>query len=294
MTKTMISAVTIVAHTKKEAPVRILPALVGWLEDRGVDVALPLSEAAEFGLEHLGRDQDSLFEGSGLVIVLGGDGTILRVARMLQRRLIPVFGVNLGNIGFLMRFTEDTLYVSLELVLAGNYLVEERTMLNVAIDYENGESVLKLVLNEALISGEEFNRLIRLDVSINDNLFGRFALDGMIVATPTGATAYSFSAGGPIVSPLAELLLLTPICPHSLFNRTLVLAADDSVTITPTSRSATERVRVSLDGVAEGGVIDKVTVTAAPEKFQFVTSDGPDFFANLRLKLRGWDNFTKD
>lgn len=287
-------AVSIILHTKKEAPARILPGLIAWLKDRDITAKLPILEAAELGFSELGHPEESLFDGSDFVIVMGGDGTVLRVARLLQKKTLPVFGLNLGKIGFLMRFEEDRLYWDLERVLAGNFSIEQRTMLQVDITYQDGGRMERLGLNEALISGEEFNRLIELDVSINDKLFSRFALDGMIVATPTGATAYSFSAGGPFVSPQTELLLLTPICPHSLFNRTMVLSATDKVTIAPANREKIDKIRISMDGAAVGTAISKVEVSLAPEKFKFIVSDGPDFFASLRLKLHGWDYFAKD
>lgn len=289
-----LRAVAIVPHTKKEEPARIIPALVDWLKARHIEVKLPVDEAKSLGLAAVGFETDVLFTGVDFVIVLGGDGTVLRVARMLQQNTLPVFGLNLGKIGFMMRFDESNLYHSLEQVLAGSYGIEERTMIRVAIDYQDGGRLERLGLNEALISGEEFNRLIELDVYINEKLFRRFALDGMIVATPTGATAYSFSAGGPFVSPQIELLLLTPICPHSLFNRTLILSATDTVTIVPANDRKIDKIRISLDGAAVGGAVASVGVSVAPEKFKFITLDKVDFFAGLRDKLRNWDYSAKD
>ena len=289
-----MARVTIIPHLKKEALPKILPELINYLTDRKVEVRLPKEEALELGIGEYGVEDSHLFESTDFVIAMGGDGTVLRVARLLGADPIPVFGLNLGKIGFLMQFEEEELYPSIDRILAGDYRTEDRSKLKVEAEFVDGTKSEIFGLNEALIAGAEFNRIIELDVEINETFFSSYALDGMIVATPTGSTAYSFSAGGPFVSPNTDLMIMTPICPHSLFNRTVILSADDVLTIERAREEKGKPIRLSIDGFAVDTGISRAKISVSSTKFRFIKQDKTNFFSNLRKKLKSWDYFIKD
>lgn len=286
--------VTIIPHPNKEIVKRLVPQIVAWLDERKVRVKLPGEDGKKLGLAELGCDKKNLFQDTDFVMVLGGDGTILRAARLMQEKTLPVFGVNLGRIGFLMRFCEDDMYDSLIKVLEGNFSIEKRAILQVEIEFRDGSRLSRVALNEALVSGEEFNRLIELDVRVNGSFFSHFSLDGIIIASPTGSTAYSLSAGGPLVSPRAQVLILTPICSHSLFNRSLVLSPKDRVVISPAAKKHLDELRISLDGIVVGQSIKQVEITNSPYKFKFIELKESTFFADIRHKLQKLDDIKKE
>ena len=166
-----------------------------------------------------------------LVIVAGGDGTLLSVGRSLHTD-VPILGVNMGRLGFLTEVARTDLYPVLEDVFAGRYEVEERSMLDVELQRESGRSHSFRVLNDAVIGKSALARIIELTLEVDDHLVARYRADGLIVATPTGSTAYNLSAGGPIVNPRLPLVVLTPICPHTLSQRPVVLPADSRIAVT--------------------------------------------------------------
>jgi NAD+ kinase len=247
------------------------------------------AEATEIGEPNLGFPATEVFSNSDMVIAMGGDGTILRIARILQSQPLPVFGINLGKIGFLMSFSQEEMFKALERTVSGNFQVEFRSMLEVKAYFRDRNFKEQLVLNDVLVTGQEFNRLAELDVFINGDLFSKFAADGLIISSPTGSTAYSLSAGGPFVSPNTEVILFTPICPHSLFNRSIVLASTDKLKI----KAALGDMRVSLDGISFSSEVSYLEVKLAKHRFQIITDGKGGFFANLRNRLYNWDYFTR-
>jgi len=289
-----MTTVTIIPHPNKEIVKRIVPQIVAWFDERQVAVKLLVEDAKNLGVTERGCEKKDLFLGTDFVLVLGGDGTVLRAARLMQEKTLPVFGVNLGRIGFLMRFCEEDMYESLTKVLEGNYTIEKRAVLQVDIEFLDGARLNRVALNEALISGEEFNRLIELDVWVNDNFYSHFSLDGIIIASPTGSTAYSLSAGGPLVSPGAQVLILTPICSHSLFDRTMVLSPEDKIVILPRPKPRLDELRISLDGIIVGQSIKQVKISNSPHKFKFIVLKESSFFANIRHKLEKLDDIKKE
>ncbi|HLB53483.1 MAG TPA: NAD(+)/NADH kinase, partial [Gemmatimonadales bacterium] len=164
------------------------------------------------------------------LVTLGGDGTLLRGARMLQGAPVPVLGVNLGRVGFLTEVELAEMYPAMERLIARDFRIDERMMLKCVVRVGDIEQEY-LALNEVAIERGHHQRMLEMDVYINDILFSRYTADGLIFATPTGSTAYSFSAGGPIVSPANELILIAPVNPHSLFGRTMALGAQDVVRV---------------------------------------------------------------
>lgn len=280
--------ISIIAHVRKAGVAGLFPALTDWLGAKGIGIRLVPEEARALRVPQLGVADETLFAGSDLVIVLGGDGTMLRAARLMKGLQIPVLGINMGKLGFLMQVGHESLYEALEQVIGGELLVEQRMMIAAEVTYANGVKSDYLALNEFLAGSHTFSRLARLDVFLNGQLFNRFAVDGLIIATPTGSTAYSLSAGGPFVAPELDLLLVTPICPHSLFNRTVVLGPEDVVTIKLTEAKR-HKMRFSYDGVATNDEVKEIVVRRAPERFNFVATGGPGYYATLRKRLGNWD-----
>lgn len=222
-----------------------------------------------------------------LILVLGGDGTMLATARLLGDRTIPVMGVNFGLLGYLTEFSVDDLFPTLDRVLAGDYAVDKRIMLETSVIRSGDCIATGCVLNDAVVNKSALARIIELECWIKGQLINRFRADGLIISTPTGSTAYSLSAGGPLVHPNMQAMLITPICPHTLTNRPLVIP--DEATIELVLQTSHEEVTLTLDG--QIGIAlrfgDRITVNKSEHYFQLVQSPNKDYFRILHEKL-GW------
>lgn len=228
-----------------------------------------------------------------LVVVLGGDGTLLSVARGLPDG-IPILGANLGNLGFLTELHRTELYAAMDEVLADRYHTEERSLLEVRVRSANGETgPPSAALNDAVVTKGALSRIIELAIRVDGHLVARYRSDGLIVSTPTGSTAYNLSAGGPILHPLLPVAVLTPICPHALALRPIVVP--DRSHIEVTLETAEEEVHLTLDGQAGGrlGLGDTVTITRGPQTVTLVKVGERSFFDNLRDKLR-WGGLVRE
>lgn len=221
--------VGIIANLGKRDALKVAGELLAWLEARGLGVLLETELAAGLGRSELGRSREQLAEGVDFVIVLGGDGTLLGAARAVAPAGRPLLGVNLGRLGFLTEIELGDLYRRLPDFLAGRYVLDERMFLEVR--GQDGRLPVRPALNEVVITKGAFARLIHLHTYVNDTYVDTYPADGLIVATPTGSTAYSLAAGGPIVEPGVDVIILTPICPHSLYARAMVLNANDVVRV---------------------------------------------------------------
>ncbi len=256
--------------------------LAEWLGRRGLEVALDEETRQENGFASL-----PTFEVGGeydLIVVLGGDGSLLAVARTLEHRA-PILGVNLGGLGFLTEINRSELYPSLIDVLAGRFELEERFLL--AVELRRGGEVLSRyrVLNDAVVSKGAMARIVRLAVHVDTRLVARYRSDGLIVSTPTGSTAYNLSAGGPIVYPGLPVAIVTPLCAHTLTLRPMVVP--DSCAIDITLETPDEEVFLTLDG-QEGESIayrDTVRLTRSTTSISLVRTTGRTFYDSLRGKL---------
>ncbi len=220
-----------------------------------------------------------------IIFVLGGDGTFLNVARFFAGQEIPLLGFNLGRMGFLTEMDSGNLNNILENLLQDKYYIEERMMLEGTV-YRDGKKITRVVgLNDIVVSKGAFARVIELTLYISGEIITTYPGDGMVVATPTGSTAYSLSAGGPIISPSVKSLVVTPICPHTLYARSLVVQHDDIIEIEV--ERADRRIMLTVDG-QEGirlGVGDIVRLTGAREKTYLVRFEGSTFYQILRTRL---------
>ena len=285
-----MNKVAIVPYIRKKGVEDILRRCVAWLEERDIAISIPHIEAEGVGLDRYAVAEDDLFSGADIAMVLGGDGTTLRALRLMRHGTVPVLGVNLGEMGFLMWISPDDIEAALERVAAGGFRVEERRMLAAKIRLDDGREIDRVALNDILIGREEFSRLIKVEVLIDGRHFCDYAADGVLVNTPTGSTAYSFSAGGPVISPSADVFAMVPICAHSLNNKSMVFGAGESLTLKPILTETIARAGVSIDGVVLGdlGRVTSVDVTLADERFKFIGLNGPDFYQSLGEKLKGW------
>ena len=234
-----------------------------------------------------GVSDDDIREQAELVVVLGGDGTLISVARLMSGKDVPILGVNLGSLGFLTETTVDEMYPRLEKCLEGNPRVSERMMLEVTVN-RCGQVIEKThVLNDVVINKGALARIVDLETKVNRFFLTTFKADGLIVSTPTGSTGYSLSAGGPIIHPLMSCIVITPICPHTLTNRPIVVT-DESVISVTIAASFDEKVYLTLDGqvgfeLQEG---DSVEVRKALKTTALVMSKTRDYFEVLRTKLK--------
>ena len=277
-----MSAVGLVLHRGKAA--ELAAATIDWLRSRDHEVRLSTDDAAALGVPDLGVDPEDLAPGLDLVLSLGGDGTMLRAVDLAAPEDVPVLGVNLGQLGYLTEVEPSGVRMALKRFLAGSYGVEERMRLSVGV-VRSGEPPEQLgALNEAVVEKSEMGRTVRMDVHLDGRPFTSYVADGLILATPTGSTAYSFSVRGPIIDPRHRAILMAPVAPHMLFDRAMVLRPDCRIVVTVTGDRAAG---VSVDGrpgepLAPG---DTVTCTASDRPARFVTFGERDFHEVLRDKF---------
>jgi NAD+ kinase len=258
--------------------------LVQWLRERGLT---PLPE------EHLARQISfreplpaDIIDQAELVVVLGGDGTLISVARMVGERGLPIFGVNLGSLGFLTEITLDELYPALESCLKGDYSISERMMLSATVERDGDLISENRVLNDAVINKGALARIIDLETTVNDNYLTTFRGDGVIVSTPTGSTGYSLSANGPILHPELDCFVICPICPHTLTNRPLVVSGDAIITVA--LKCMNEDVCLTLDGQVGMKLQcgDVIRIARSKQRTRLIISSSRDYFEILRTKLK--------
>jgi NAD+ kinase len=275
-----------VVHPGRPRAADIAVAVTAWLVEGGHQVRLPKDDADAVGLAAHGCDPEELAEGIDLAVTLGGDGTILRAVQLVCRHGTPILGVNLGRLGYLTAVEPDDLIPSLERFLAGAYGVEDRMMLAVSVERggEGGAGDDYWALNDAVVEKPQSGHTIHVAVWIDGRFWTTYAADGLIVATPTGSTAYAFSARGPIVSPRLRALQMTPISPHMPFDRSLVFDSGETIRIEVTDDRAAMLV---VDGreVALLQAGDAVNCTTAPSPARFVTFDSRDFYGILKAKF---------
>jgi NAD+ kinase len=267
----------------------ILQGLLPWLAQRQVEVFLDAATAAAIS-ESPGYDKAALRDLVECIMVLGGDGTLLSVARLLEEHDIPILGVNMGSVGFLTETTVAEIYASLERMLDGHYTVQQRIGLKAYL-HRNGERIPQpVVLNDVVINKGTLARIINLETYVDDLYLTTYRADGLIVSTPTGSTAYSMAAGGPILHPDIQALILTPICPYTLGQRPLVLP--DTVKIEVMLQTSNEDVLVTLDG--QVGITlhhrEVVEIRRAAQPMKLIRPMKRDhYFSILRTKLKWGD-----
>ncbi len=284
----MIRTVGIVSRPRREDVARAVPPLVQWLEARKLEVYYDQETASSIGAGSHARPREELPGLADLLIVLGGDGTLLAAARAMGEHDGLILPVNLGGLGFLTSVTQDELYPILEQVLESKHRISERVLLQVEV-VRNGQVVIAhRALNDAVLNKSALARMIDLEVRIDDVYVCNYKADGLIISTPTGSTAYSMAAGGPIVYPVVAAFVLTPICPHTLSNRPLVIPDNHKIEVS--FREGEEPAFLTLDGQVglELRRGDRVAVTRFSHKLRLVRPSRKTYYEILRSKLK-WE-----
>ena len=280
----VIRTVGIVSKPGVEAAGMVVPKLIEWLHGRGI--AIRLDEQTAFYCGVAGMPRDQVTEGCDLVVVLGGDGTLLSAARAIGRREIPLFPVNLGGLGFLTAIPVEDLFPELERAFRGEHRIAKRKLLTTEL-VRQGEVVARYeALNDAVITKASIARMIDLDAHVDNQFVCAYKADGLIISTPTGSTAYSLSAGGPIIFPAVPAICLTPICPHTLTNRPVIVPETSLIRVT--SRAPDEGAFLTIDGQVGAPIREGDTLVCRSSNYTLRLIRPPRmmFFDVLRQKLK--------
>ena len=276
-------------NTDKESFWEILPDILAWSGKKGLDTYLTTRilnhEKGSILTPKKIRSKDDMSV-LDFMLVLGGDGTFLSLARAIEHRDTPILGIHLGDVGFLAKVTLKDLFVRLDQVANGDFIVEKRILVKASIK-KNGQTIHHVGLNDFVLSNGESHRMLNATVSVNGHLVGNYRSDGLIIATPTGSTAYSLSAGGPIVTPEVDSLIITPTAAHTLTSRPLVIPANSKIILDfPDTND-------SILFIADGQVHEsldpncQVEITKSDYVVKLIDFKDSDYFQTLRTKM-GW------
>jgi NAD+ kinase len=286
-----IKSIGVIVKPHQPDALETLCALTTWLSERDIAfVGLPEIEREQIE-HHTGCKIEVLGEGElpervDLILVLGGDGTMIATGRMLSDNQVPVIGVNYGGLGYLAEFPIEELFPALEAILAGKYQVQQRLMLRVELWRGDDLVTQNRVLNDVVVNKSALARIIEIEASLNDQFVNSFRADGLIVATPTGSTAYNLSAGGPIIYPSMNAMVITPICPFTLSNRPIVVPDDSVIEVRLITEH--EEVALTLDGQVGFALQarDRVVIRKSHTAFNLVQPPNRNYFEVLRNKLK--------
>lgn len=278
-----IKTVGLMAKPRSDRATDLVPELIAWLNQRGIAVVLDEEAGIYAGAAGLSRPE--VAAAADLLIVLGGDGTLLSAARAAIVHDVPLFAVNLGGLGFLTAIKVDDLYNQLEQVLRGGYNVAPRRMLHTELWREDRKLTSYESLNDTVLTKTDIARMIDLEIYIDRTFVCVYKADGLIVATPTGSTAYSLSAGGPIMIPTVSALAITPICPHMLTNRPVIVPDESEIQITVRGPGQTH---LTIDGQVGENLEpnDRIVCRRSEHTIRLVHPPGTAFFDVLREKLK--------
>ncbi len=281
-----IKRIGVIAKEEAAKAIEVSRKIVHWLQERGLEAVFPSDIARVLG-EKEGYTKTQIPSLSDILIVLGGDGTLLSAARVVEDHDVPILGVNIGGLGFLTEITLDELFPALEEIIKGNYEVEERVMLRTHIHRQDERIAQYRALNDVVINKGALARIIELEMSINDQYVNTYLADGLILSSPTGSTAYSMSAGGPIVHPSLHSITVTPICAHALTKRPIVVPDTSSIKVILNTKGG--EVLLTLDGQVGFALStgDCVEIRKADHTTKLIRSPYRTYFDILREKL-GW------
>jgi NAD+ kinase len=283
----MIKRVGIISRPRREDIALVVPPLINWLQAHGSEVACDTETGDCIGpLAKLTKKREELPGCTDLLIVLGGDGTLLSAARLAAKQRVPILAVNLGGLGFLTTVAQDEIYSILDEIFAEKHRVSERVMLEAEIIRSGSVIRQQIALNDAVLNKAALARIMDLELRVDGEYVTTYKADGLILSTPTGSTAYSLAAGGPIVYPTVEAFVITPICPHTLTNRPIVIP--DSVTIEVDFKAEDNLVFLTLDGQVgiELSRGDHIRVRKAADKLLLVRPAKKNYYHILRNKLK--------
>lgn len=279
-----MSVIAILTHHRKIEDSTIVFEVIDWLEKRGHQVIAPPADRVLDFRPELRVDVRKLVEETDFLIAFGGDGTILRAAEYVYEREIPVLGVNLGKLGFLTRVEPQEVFEALEAALSGNVERDRRMLLECVLKSKGGV-VKSFALNECVISKTAGERMISLSIFVDGEYFLSYAADGVIFSTPTGSTAYSLSAGGPVLSPKTEAIVLTPVCPHTLFMRSIVFSSQEVLKVVVNQED--QPISVKMDGKRVWKLEDEgeITIRKSDRYFTLLSFGKKSFYTIFKEKL---------
>ena len=285
-TSAPVQSVGIISRPRRTDIAKVVPPLLRWLGQRGIKVYCDIETAECISSSCEAKVREEIPPISDLLIVLGGDGTLLAAARMVGERQVPILPVNLGGLGFLTSVTLDDMYPVLEQAITGQARYSERVLLESRVMRQGKPFHCARALNDAVLNKAALARIIDLELRVNGEFVCSYKADGLIVATPTGSTAYSLSAGGPIMYPIVSAFVITPICPHTLTNRPLVIP--DSAKIEIGFAGGEAPIYLTLDGQVgvEIQADDRVALSAAARRLRLVRPQKKTYFSVLRDKLK--------
>jgi NAD+ kinase len=282
-----MKSIGLIPNWRKKNANLVVDKIIKFFEQRRIALHLAGQDMVDFYSEaSLSEQLNSWNEKLELIIVVGGDGTILRVARDMACWNLPVLGINLGHKGFLAEIEVDQMERFLQYVATDQYGYQERMMLDVKLYRKAKELASYLALNDLVVSRGPFSRIIKVESYVNDEFMESYSGDGLIVSTPTGSTGYSLSAGGPIINPILHLFVITPICPHSLYNRSVVINGNDLIKLQIESRQVD--VMLTVDGQVRYTLEDddQVIVSGSEQAVKLVSFKDYSFYRMLHQKLK--------
>ena len=286
MEKEPIRRVGIVVNPTKTGAFPLIKKVVDWLGEKRVEVLLDSSVSDDIKTAAAACAVGEMPGAVDLMVAFGGDGTMLSVAHQMNDAPTPLMGVKVGGLGFLTAVTEGEVFTTLEEALAGRHRIERRMMLSCAIVHSDGSSHREAVaLNDVVIQRDSLERMLTIETYVDGEYLASYACDGLIISTPTGSTAHSLSAGGPIVHPNSEAIVVTPICPHMLTNRPLVLSSEQEVTAVVVSEPTAAGVMIDGQIAVEIHPNDKILVRKSSQTILLAASSGKSYFEVLRTKL---------
>ena len=271
-------------NLKKAQVNPVLQQITQYLTERHIKAVVPAEAAAIMQFSDLVCSSTCL-DDIDVALSLGGDGTFMNIARNIACKHIPVCGVNLGKLGFLTEVELGEIDSALDQLIAGQYHIEDRLMLAAAVERSGKIVHSALALNDLVVTKSGYSRMIGLNLFVNDIYTVHYPADGLITATPTGATAYSLSAGGPFVEPSLKVMVITPICSHTLHSRSLIVSEDDVITITIDETSADMVLSADGQNAIQLMTDDKIIIKRAPDRARFIRFYGKSYFDILRNKL---------
>ena len=273
----------IIIHTKKEEALKLCEDIINWIEKRDGKVIISENEPFAKKRPDLSKNISDFKEECDVILALGGDGTFLKAIDYCYGSDIPIIGVNLGKLGFLTELDVDKVYWGLEKIFSKDFKIEQRMLLSCKIENEKVHDII--ALNDCAITKTEFGKTIEISIYLNGDFYNSYKGDGVIFATPTGSTAYSLSAGGPFISPRINAIIMTPICTHSLFSRSVIFSPDDEIIIEVSSES--DKAGLSVDGKYEVLLNhkNKVYIKKAERKINILTFGDVPFYKSFKERL---------
>jgi NAD+ kinase len=288
--KKITKKIGLISNNKNEKAIKIAREIYDYLDNKNIEILLLEGDSMPDRFSMKSLNIDEFCTGADIIISVGGDGTFLRSARYSFKKQTPIMGINVGNLGFLAEISIKDRFSAIESVLSDKYIIEERMLLSLDIYREGKKITLDEIeytaLNEFTVTRNLPEKIITIEVMVNDYPFVNYRADGIIISTPTGSTAYSLSAGGPIVEPKSEVYIITPLCAHDLFSRSLVISTENDLKIKLHTKNSTDN--LTADGVQKNLDIlenDIFKISKSSKKLKLITFDNNIFFKVFKEKL---------